>query len=279
MSYDSIIKYLIEEFTQPIMSWLLDENIDQKPEILNTELNLEPIRADGVFFLKVNQKIVHLEFQTLPQSDPPLPLRMVDYAVRLYRLYPDNIIEQILVFLKPTNSPQVFINEFKKPSTIHHYQVVRIWECDSNLLLNKPELLPLAVLAKTDNAGTLLEEVSARVNIIENRRLKSNVSACAQILAGINFKEDFIKAYFREDIMKESVIYQKIINEGKEEGTREERYSMITSLLEGRFGSLDSELSGLVEQIGKLPVSQRTELLLSLPNLSREELLQKFHNN
>jgi predicted transposase YdaD len=276
MSYDSTIKYLIEEFTQPIMSWLLNENLEQKPEIFKTELNLEPIRADGVFFLKVRNKIVHLEFQTLPQSDPPLPLRMLDYGVRLYRLYKTNNLEQILVFLKPTTSEEVFINEFKSPLTTHRYQVIRIWECEPNLLLDKPELLPLAVLAKADNPETLLEQVSAKVNMIENRRLKSNVSACAQILAGINFKEDLIKAYFKEDIMKESVIYQKIINEGREEGTREERYSMITSLLEGRFGKLDSELSGLVEQIGKLPVSERTELLLSLANLSREELLQKF---
>ena len=215
----------------------------------------------------------------MPQSDPPIPFRMLDYWVRIHRIYPNNSIEQILVFLKPTNSPDVFINEFKSPSNIHRYQVVRIWECDPNLLLDKPELLPLAVLAKADNPETLLEEVSARVNMIESRRLKSNVSACTQILAGINFKEDLIKAYFKEDIMKESVIYQKIINEGKEEGTREERYSMITSLLEGRFGTLDSELSSLVEKIGKLPVSERTELLLSLSNLSREELLEKMTND
>ena len=64
--------------------------------------------------------------------------------------------------------------------------------------------------------------------------------------------------------------------EGRQEGSREERYSMIASLLEGRFGTLDSELSGLVEQIGNLPVSERTQLLLSLGNLSREELLQRF---
>ena len=222
MSYDSTLKYLIEEFTEPIMSCLLNENIEQKPEILTTELNLEPIRADGVFFLKVSNKIVHLEFQTVHQSEPPLPLRMFDYAARLYRLYPNNIIEQILVFLKPTTSNEVFINEFKKPSTIHRYQVVRIWECDPKFLLAQPELLPLAVLAKTDNPKTLLQEVSEKVNIIENRRLKSNVSTIAQILAGIKFKEDLIKAYFKENIMKESVVYQRIINEGREEGKRSE---------------------------------------------------------
>jgi hypothetical protein len=31
--------------------------------------------------------ILHLEFQTTPESDPPLPLRMLDYWVRLHRQY------------------------------------------------------------------------------------------------------------------------------------------------------------------------------------------------
>jgi hypothetical protein len=53
---------------------------------------------------------------------------------------------------------------------------------------------------------------------------------------------------------------------------------LITSLLEGRFGSLDAELSGVVEKITKIPISERTQLLLSLGNLSREELLQRLGN-
>jgi predicted transposase/invertase (TIGR01784 family) len=265
MSYDSTIKYLIEEFTQPIMSWLLKENLEQKPEFLPTELNVEPIRADGVFFLKVRSKVIHLEFQTLPQSDPPIPFRMLDYWVRIHRIYPNNKIEQILVFLKPTNSPEVFINEFKSPSNIHRYQVVRIWECDPSLLLDKPELLPLAVLAKADNPENLLKQVSAQVNTIENRRLKSNVSACTQILAGINFKEDLIKAYFQEDIMKESVIYQKIINEGKQEGRQEVKYSeikLINRLLNRHLGEVNPQISQKIQELSFEQLEDLGEALL-----------------
>jgi hypothetical protein len=53
---------------------------------------------------------------------------------------------------------------------------------------------------------------------------------------------------------------------------------LITSLLEGRFGSLDAELFGLVEKIANIPISERTQLLLSLGNLSREEFLQRLSN-
>ncbi len=50
MSYDSILKFWIDEYTQPILSWLLNTPVEEKVEILKTELNVEPIRADGVFF-------------------------------------------------------------------------------------------------------------------------------------------------------------------------------------------------------------------------------------
>ena len=76
--------------------------------------------------------------------------------------------------------------------------------------------------------------------------------------------------------MNLSPAYLQQREEWKQEGNLEGQLSMIASLLEGRFGTLDSELSGLVEQIGQLPVSERTQLLLSLGNLSREELLQRF---
>jgi len=76
----------------------------------------------------------------------------------------------------------------------------------------------------------------------------------------------------QEDIMNLSPAYLK----QREDWKIEERHSLIASLLEGRFGTLDSELSGLVEQISQLPPLERTQLLLSLANLSREELLQRF---
>ncbi len=43
--------------------------------------------------------------------------------------------------------------------------------------------------------------------------------------------------------------------------------------------TLDSELSALVERIAQLPISERTELILSLANLSRSSLLERLRDN
>ncbi|MGQ9836867.1 MAG: hypothetical protein ACUVRV_02595 [Cyanobacteriota bacterium] len=49
-----------------------------------TEFLEEPIRADSVILLGLQQQILHPEFQTNP--DLVIPFRMVDYC--LYRKYP-----------------------------------------------------------------------------------------------------------------------------------------------------------------------------------------------
>lgn len=79
MSYDSILKFLVEDSPHVFVNWLLDVDVTHEIKILNVELNVEPIRADGLFFLTVADTILHLEFQTSPQSKPPIPLRMLDY--------------------------------------------------------------------------------------------------------------------------------------------------------------------------------------------------------
>ncbi len=86
MAYDNICKRLASEYPKAFVHWLLavDEVDIQK---LPTELSLEPIRSDALYFLPQREQILHLEFQTEPDSRPPLPLRMLDYWARLYRQY------------------------------------------------------------------------------------------------------------------------------------------------------------------------------------------------
>ena len=143
------------------------------------------------------------------------------------------------------------------------------------------DTLWLRVLGK---GGTQKRAVEELVELPERNPFRENL---LEILA--NWRKnlelrDNLSTEEQEDIMNLSPAYLKQREEWKlegkqegiEQGSLEERYSMITSLLEGRFGTLDSELSSLVEKIAQLPISERTGLLLSLANLSREELLERL---
>lgn len=219
MSYDNVCKFLAEQYPAAFVRWLLvmeGENI----QLLKTELSQEPIRADALTFLKTANRILHLEFQTLPASKPPLPFRMLDYYVRLKREY-DLEVEQVVLFLKQTTSAIAFTDQYQDRQTRHGYRVVRLWEHEPEPLLSSPALLPFAVLARTDAPATLLRDVAERVANIEDSQERSNLTGCAEVLAGLRFEKDLIRQLFREGVMQESVIYQDILQQGVQQGLQQ----------------------------------------------------------
>jgi len=259
LAYDNICKRLTAEYPEAFVHWLLavDEVDIQK---LPTELSKEPIRADALYFLPQRGQILHLEFQTEPQSNPPLPLRMLDYFVRLYRQYGwqhGHIIEQIVIFLKPTNSEAVYVEQFVTGNTVHRYRVVRLWEQNPAPLLDNPALLPLAVLARTDSPVALLEQVAARVDMIEEPQQQRDISAYTEILAGLKFDKDLIRRFLREELMRESVIYQEIEEEVRQKALLEGAASLVLRQLAHQVGQISPEVRSLIQQ---LPLAQLEDL-------------------
>ncbi|MBE9201655.1 MULTISPECIES: hypothetical protein [unclassified Nodularia (in: cyanobacteria)] len=57
MSYDNTCKYLAENYPTEFAQWLLDSETPDI-QVLKTELNLEPIRADSVTFLQIANQIL-----------------------------------------------------------------------------------------------------------------------------------------------------------------------------------------------------------------------------
>ncbi len=265
MSYDNTCKYLAEQYPADFIKWLLSTETSNI-EILKTELSLEPIRADSVTFLQIINTILHLEFQTLPTSNPAMDFRMLDYYTRLKREYGCQI-EQVVIFLQQTTSEIVFKQEYVDTNTRHRYRVIRIWEQDPTPLLANPALLPLAALARSDSPNTLLEQVAAGVGMIEENDERQNISACTQILAGLRFDKNLIQQLFREEIMQESVIYQDILQKGEQKGKKQEALALILRQLPRRIGPVTPQLQ---EQIRSLSVPQLEDLGEALLDFSSE---------
>ncbi|MFN6538684.1 MAG: hypothetical protein RM021_020355, partial [Nostoc sp. EkiNYC01] len=177
MSFDNLCKLLSEKYPATFASWVLGtEQTDVK--VLKTELSIEPIRADYVTFLQLQGRILHLEFQTKLESTPPLPLRMLDYWVRLYRLY-RLPITQVVVLLLPPGPETVIETAFVVENTRHEYRVICMWEENPEPFLNDSALLPLAPLAATTQPQALLQQVVTKVNQLEPRQ-RPEISAYTQ---------------------------------------------------------------------------------------------------
>lgn len=84
--FDNICKFLAENFSADFAKWLLGESITLT-QLSPKELSLEPIRADALILLQSDEQILHIEFQTEPDSK--IPFRMADYRLRGYRRFPE----------------------------------------------------------------------------------------------------------------------------------------------------------------------------------------------
>ncbi len=218
--FDNTCKFLAENFSTDFANWLLGEPITLT-ELSPKELLLEPIRADALILLQSDDKILHLEFQTQPDAD--IPFRMLDYRVRGYRRFPQKEMHQVVIYLNQTNSQLVYQNAFSLTRTRHEFEVIRLWEQPAELFLRNPGLLPFAVLSSTENPENVLNQVAREINEISDKRTQSNVAASTAILASLVLDKDFIKRVLRSDIMRESPMYQEILQEGRAEGREEGR--------------------------------------------------------
>ena len=159
---------------------------------------------------------------------------MLDYWVRLYRQY-ECPIEQVVIFLQETTNNAAYTNQLSVGDTQHRYRVVRLWEQDAAPLLTNPALLPLAVLA----------------------RQQRNISACVEVLASLRFEPDLIRQYLREELMRESPIYQEIIQEGVQRGKQD----TVIRLLTRRIGIVPPQLQAQVQSLSIEQLDRLSEAL------------------
>ncbi len=270
MAFDNLCKLLAEKYPVRFASWVLGQPIEFA-EVLKSELHIEPIRADSVIFLRLQGQILHIEFQVKLDSDPPLPLRMLDYWVRLYRLY-RLPIRQVVVFLRSPTEGTVIESAFVLGTTRHEYQVLCMWEQDPSIFLEDIALLPFATLAAAQSPEQLLNQVAQRVSTIESTQQRRESSAYAQLLAGLRFNKSLIRQVFREGIMRESVIYQEILQEGEQTG--EERgilkgeQAVIFRLLARRVGEISPELQSQIQLLSLNQLEALSDALLDFSALA-----------
>jgi predicted transposase/invertase (TIGR01784 family) len=254
---DNISKFLIQQYPNDFATWLLGQPITLT-RLDPTELNVEPIRADSVMLLQSADLILHTEFQTFP--DETMPFRMADYYLRLRRKFPDKEIRQFVIYLKPTNSDLVRQTRYQTDVMTHEFRVIRLWEEPVEVFLRTPGLLPYAVLSQAEDKEQILQQVVGQLEQIQDIGQQSNLTAATSILAGLQLTPETIRRLMRSPVMRESSMYQSILQEGRAEGRAEGLYqerALVLRQLTRKVGSLSPEL---LARIGSLSI-ERLEAL------------------
>ncbi len=276
--YDNVCKFLVESYSQDFAQWLLGESIGLT-QISPSELSLAPIHADALILLASEQVILHLEFQTQPDAE--IPFRMADYRLRAYRRYPNKQMRQVVIYLKPTGSELVQQTAFEIPGTRHEFEVVRLWEIPQESLMQFPGLLPLAVLSRTENKTQILREIAQQIGTLPTRQEQGNVAAATSVLAGLILEKAVIRQILREEIMKESVIYQDLIEQGLQQGlqrgiqqgVQEGEAALIVRQLKRRIGGVNAAQEA---SIRLLSVEQLEALGEALLDFTQPDELMKW---
>ena len=262
--YDNTCKVLVEQFTADIATWLLGEPIDLTT-LESTELLVDPIHTDSLILLQSDALILHIEFQVEPK--PEVPFRMLDYRVRGHRRYPHKAMRQIVIYLRPSNSPLVYQEQFELENLFYRFQVIRLWEQPTEQFFTAPGLLPFAVLSGCEDRSATLQQVAQQLQDLPlAEAVEQNLRASATILAGLLLESDVVGTILRRDVMRESSVYQAILAEGRQEGLIAGRQEGLTQgITQGLTQGLTQGITqGLTQGITQGLTQGRTEEALKL---------------
>ncbi|ELR96935.1 DUF4351 domain-containing protein [Gloeocapsa sp. PCC 73106] len=168
----------------------------------------------------------------------------------------------------------MYQNYFNLENTNHRFEVIRLWEVPSTELLEYKGLYPLVTLGKSDNPLETLKQVAQKIEAISLTQERSNVAAATSVLAGLVLDKTIIRGLLREEIMKESVIYQDIKAqgeaeglakgrlEGEAEGKTKEALILILRLLNRKFQSITPEIEQRIQSLTLTQLEDLGEALL-----------------
>jgi predicted transposase YdaD len=119
-------------------------------------------------------------------------------------------------------------------------------------------------LSRAANKEEILAQVVGELDLIENIRDRSNLTAATSILAGLQLGEQTIRRLMRSPVMLESTMYQSILREGQSAGEQ----ALVLKQLTRKFGNLSAELISRVRGLSLERLEALGEALLDFTSVA-----------
>jgi predicted transposase YdaD len=257
--FDATLKEMAERRPRPWMSLLLGRPVAEV-QVINADLSTITAEADKLFRIGGPRPwIVHTEFESSYKSD--CPLKGLRYSV-LARSRHGLPIQTIFVLLRPEADGDAFTDtlEVELPEGTKYlqfrYNVIRVWELPAEpLLTGDLATLPLAPISRVseEELPAIIRRMDERIEREASRDEAAMLWMATSMLLGLNHPKESIKALLQGiGHMKESAMYQLILEEGRVEGELQEARRMLYRLGERRIGPLSAEIRAKVERISDL---------------------------
>ena len=284
--YDQAFKYLAEQDPESLLILLgfLQPGQQAHVELLPREVSVSALLPDQPYLVETEQGscVVHIEAQTI--YDPLIPERMAEYGARLWVRYRLPVSSYVLLLTRkglPERAPTRARVDAGDVQIRVHYRLVKLWNVSARrvLAMDRESLLPFVPLMRGGQAE--LEIGAQRLSLVRDERKQQELGLHFLLLGGLRYnREDILeligsKSMIPLEQLKESSVYQLIVEEGLKEGRRQGevkgRAETLRRLVEKRFPGLN--VASQIERIGDAQVLQ--ELILEVTDMTDGAALEK----
>jgi len=239
--------------------WLLGDDTLDAIDLLSADFQWVSRESDAL--IRVHSP-VHGDFVVVNEiqlhHDPRMPGRMRAYAGLAHERYGEPIYPVLVNILPPpagVDIPTRFESEFLGLVARQDYRVVNLWEVEAQWVL-KAELVPLLPFLPVLRGGQDIPLLQRAVTRLRAEPALSEMEPLLAFFASFVLETEFVQQIMRWDmaILRESPWYLEILEEGREQGRRED----VLHFLEYRFGEVPAEIG---DALGGLDLEQLDRLL------------------
>ena len=246
--WDGVMKRLVKGYAKHFTTWLRGEAVFVRA--LDIELKNQHLFADALLEVLLHAKsaLLHIEFQTY--DDPEMEMRLLEYNVLASRQYRHLPVYSYVIYLRKAGriAESPLVRTFPDGEEIHRffYRVIKLWEIPAEALLQTGWIGVLPLVTLTDG-GKQPEVVKEMIDRLASAQ-EYDLLAISEVVGGLAFTAgpelEWFKRRFSmfQDILRESPIYQEIIEQGLEKGIEKGKIQgqreMLLDLVQIRFPEL-----------------------------------------
>jgi predicted transposase YdaD len=277
--FDATLKELVEAHP---LDWLACLGLSPGGPVTVIDADLSTVTAQADRVLRVDEALpwlLHLELQA--SRDAALSRRVLKYNVLLFDRH-GLPVQSVVMLLRPAADDPALtgVIGYEPPhgrgSTRCEFEVVRLWRLPVEALLaGGIGTLPLAPLAdvQRESLPGVIRRMEGRLDRETAPGAAADLWTATYVLMGLRYPGDVTSQLLQGvRAMKESVTYQAILEEGREEGRRQELRTILRLMGAKRFGPANAEVLTALESASGIERLEGLTLRL-LDVESWEELL------
>ncbi len=227
--FDIVAKDPFYTFPEDMLQFLMGGNDFEFIEHVDSNLTTVEVRHMDILIkvlLDEQPVLVHCEIQTDDSVNPNMVQRNIGYLGRCFEKYGLPIYSFVL-YLRSTagvRDPGGYFQDVPGHRFIVEYQVIRLNEIDGEKILQtqQPGLMPFTPLMKPSVNMSSVEWTTHCVEVTQSLSVdtaaRNNLLVELWVMSGLRHERQDLLTILSEDIVKESSVYEMIIERGMERG-------------------------------------------------------------